>query len=95
MIDQRVSQGIRSNLFKKKALTTTIPAQFFKKYKTKIVPVYVERQKENDFKVKFFEPVQFSNDHSIEFITEKLNVILEEMISKNPEQWIWTHDRWK
>ena len=28
-------------------------------------------------------------------ITHKLNKILEEMITKNPEQWIWTHNRWK
>ncbi len=46
MIDQRVSQGIRSNFFNKEALTTTIPAQFIKKYKIKIVPVYIERTKD-------------------------------------------------
>ena len=95
MIDQRVSQGIRSNLFNKEALTTTIPAQFIKKFKIRIVPVHVERKRDNDFKIKFFEPVNFSNEESIETITFKLNKILEEMIIKNPEQWIWTHNRWK
>ena len=95
MIDQRVSQGIRSNLFNKEALTTTIPAQFIKKFKIRIVPVHVERQRDNDFKIKFFEPVNFSNEESIETITSKLNKILEEMIIKSPEQWIWTHNRWK
>ena len=95
MIDQRVSQGIRSNLFNKEALTTTIPAQFIKKFKIRIVPVHVERQRNNDFKIKFFEPVNFSNEESIETITSKLNKILEEMIIKSPEQWIWTHNRWK
>mgnify|MGYP001160049043 FL=1 len=95
MIDQRVSQGIRSNLFNKDALTTTIPAQFIKKFKIRIVPVHVERQRNNDFKIKFFEPVNFSNEESIETITFKLNKILEEMIIKSPEQWIWTHNRWK
>jgi len=95
MIDQRVSQGIRSNLFNKEALTTTIPAQFIKKFKIRIVPVHVERQRDNNFKIKFFEPVNFSNEESIETITFKLNKILEEMIIKSPEQWIWTHNRWK
>ena len=28
-------------------------------------------------------------------LTFKLNKILENMIIKNPGQWIWTHDRWK
>ena len=32
MIDQRVSEGIYSNFFNQKALTTTIPAQFVKKF---------------------------------------------------------------
>ena len=95
MIDQRVSQGIRSNLFNKEALTTTIPAQFIKKFKIRVVPVHVERERNNDFKIKFFEPVNFSNEESIETITSKLNKILEEMIIKSPEQWIWTHNRWK
>ncbi len=95
MIDQRVSQGIRSNLFDKEALTTTIPAQFIKKFKIRIVPVHIERQRNNDFKIKFFESVNFSNEESIETITSKLNKILEKMIIKSPEQWIWTHNRWK
>ena len=95
MIDQRVSQGIRSNLFNKEALTTTIPAQFIKKFKIRIVPVHIERQRNNDFKIKFFEPVNFSNEETIETITFKLNKILEEMIVNSPEQWIWTHNRWK
>ena len=43
MIDQRVSQGIKSNFFNKKHLTTTIPAQFVKKFKCKVVPIYIER----------------------------------------------------
>ena len=95
MIDQRVSEGISCNFFNQKALTTTIPAQFVKKFNTKIVPIYIERLKENNFKIKIYKPCEFDKDDSIEKITIKLNKNLEEMILKNPEQWIWTHDRWK
>ena len=28
-------------------------------------------------------------------ITQNLNLWLEKMISKNPDQWIWSHNRWK
>jgi KDO2-lipid IV(A) lauroyltransferase len=45
MIDQRVSQGIKSPLFNKVALTTTIPAQFVKKFNCNIIPIYIERKK--------------------------------------------------
>ena len=95
MIDQRVSQGIRVDFFSKKALTTTIPAQFVKKFKCKIVPLYIERNEENNFELKIFKPITFSNDETIETITRNLNKILEKMILNNPNQWIWTHNRWK
>ena len=95
MIDQRVSQGIKSNFFKQKAFTTTIPAQFVKKFKCKIFPIYIERSKGVNFKLTIHEPLEYSNDDTIEAITLNLNSILEKMILKNPQQWIWSHNRWK
>ena len=95
MIDQRVSQGIKSPLFNKEALTTTIPAQFVKKFNCNIVPVYIERKKNENFIMEIMKPLNFKNDDNIESITLKLNQILESMILKNPHQWIWSHNRWK
>ena len=95
MIDQRVSEGIQCNFFNKPAFTTTIPAQFAKKYNAKIVPIYIERINNNNFKIKIYKSLKFSKEESLESITLSLNKILESMIVKNPEQWIWTHSRWK
>ena len=95
MIDQRVSQGIKCNLFGEKALTTTIPAQFVKKFGSKIIPVYIERKNNEIFKITFYHPLELSKNTSEELITLKLNKCLEEMIKKNPDQWIWSHNRWK
>ena len=95
MIDQRVSQGIKANFFGKDAFTTTIPAQFVKKFDAKIVPVYIERTENDLFKIKIDEPIKFDKQETITSITLSLNRILEKMILKNPTQWIWTHNRWK
>jgi len=95
MIDQRVSEGISSNFFGQKALTTTIPAQFVKRFNCKIVPIYIERISGVNFKMKINEPINFSKDESIEKITDDLNLYLEKMILQKPDQWIWTHNRWK
>ena len=95
MIDQRVSEGIKCNFFDKQAFTTTIPAQFAKKYNTKIVPIYIERTKNDNFKIKIHKSLEFSQNETLEKITLELNKILESMIRKNPSQWIWTHNRWK
>ena len=95
MIDQRVSQGVRSLLFRNEALTTTIPAQFVKKFKCKIVPIYIERKSNEDFMLEIMQPINFDNRETIENITLKLNQLLEKMIIRNPYQWIWSHNRWK
>jgi KDO2-lipid IV(A) lauroyltransferase len=95
MIDQRVSEGIETNFFSKKALTTTIPAQFVKKFKCKVIPVHIKRNDENKFEIEISEPLIFSDSETIETITLFLNKKIEKMILKNPNQWIWTHNRWK
>ena len=95
MIDQRVSEGINSKFFNRDALTTTIPAQFVKKFNCNIVPIYIERKQKHHFRLEIFNPIEFSKNEEIEKITNKLNTILEQMIIKNPDQWIWTHNRWK
>ena len=95
MIDQRVSEGIKSNFFNSPALTTTIPAKLVKKFKIPVVPIFIERVNNLNFKITIRKPVNFTNTDSIQKITDDLNKILETMILHKPEQWIWSHNRWK
>jgi Kdo2-lipid IVA lauroyltransferase/acyltransferase len=95
MIDQRVSEGIKSKFFNNEAFTTTIPAQFIKKFNCKLVPIYIERFDKINFNIKVEKPIEFSKNSSTEKITRDLNIWLEKMILKNPNKWIWTHNRWK
>ena len=95
MIDQRVTEGIKINFFGHLASTTTIPAQIIKKYKCDLVPIYIERIRKHYFKMYVSQPIAINSEKSQEDISIHLNKILEKMITKNPEQWIWTHNRWK
>ena len=95
MIDQRVSEGILSPLFNERALTTTIPAQLAKRFDIPIVPVYIERIKGLKFKIIINQPLFFSQETSQQEITDTLNQILEKFILNKPENWIWSHNRWK
>tara|TARA_B100001123_G_C15340116_1_gene1034487 strand:- start:5379 stop:6239 length:861 start_codon:yes stop_codon:yes gene_type:complete len=95
MIDQRVSEGIKSKLFQRSALTTTIPAQLVMKYGVDVVPIYIERKKKVYFKMYVNKPINFKKNVSLEEVTKTLNQELEKMILKKPDQWIWSHDRWK
>ena len=95
MIDQRVSEGEKVNLFGQPALTTTLPAQLAIKYNLKIIPVFIKRTKNDNFEIEFQEELNPKNFEDKIQITQELNKILEKMILKNPNQWIWTHNRWK
>ena len=95
MIDQRVSEGIELDFFGEKALTTTIPAQLVKKFGCKIVPIYIERINNINFKMKVNKPIVYNAESTIADITLDLNKWLENMILTNPNQWIWSHNRWK
>ena len=95
MIDQRVSQGIKSKFFNIEAYTTTIPAQLVKKFNCKIVPIYIERIGDVNFTLTINNSIEYSNEYSIKDITLDLNQRIEKMILNRPEQWIWSHNRWK
>ena len=95
MIDQRVSEGIKTNFFNKEAYTTTIPAQFVKKFNCRVVPIHIDRKIGLKFKLKIFKPIKFDQNDSVDKITKELNLWLENRILENPSKWIWTHDRWK
>ena len=95
MIDQRVSEGIKSNFFNQPALTTTIPAQLVKKFGCKVVPIYIERINNIYFKMTVNKPIIYEKITTLEEITLDLNKKLEKMILLNPDQWIWSHNRWK
>ena len=95
MIDQRVREGEKIPFFNNLATTTTIPAQLVKKYDCKLIPIYIERRNKNYFKMFISKPIEVNKSKTILEITSFLNNVLEKMILKNVDQWIWTHNRWK
>jgi len=95
MIDQRVSEGDKINFFNEDALTTTLPAQLALKFQLNIVPVFIERKNDDTFNIEFKRPINSKNFQNKISLSNELNKVLEQMIIKNPSQWIWTHNRWK
>ena len=99
MIDQRVTEGSSVPFFNTNASTTTLPAQLAIKYDCEIVPIFIDRKKNNSFHMEIHKPINFSDiknnsDKKIE-ITLHLNKIIEKMVLRNPGNWIWSHNRWK
>ena len=99
MVDQRVSEGLKTPFFNKPAHTTTIPAQLALRYNCKLVPIFMERKEGPNFEMTIHEPYKIEktgNDkEDTKNITLRINQVIEKMIIKNPKQWIWSHNRWK
>ena len=99
MVDQRLGESGRYPFFNKSAHTTTLPAQLALKFNCSIIPIYLERDQNNHFKMEVLKPIEINKTGNLEndkkAITIKINKILEKMILRNPNQWIWTHGRWK
>jgi KDO2-lipid IV(A) lauroyltransferase len=99
MVDQRVSEGKKLSFFNKDALTTTLPAQLALKYKCDIVPICIFRKPNDYFEMEVFEPISVLSKSETEIdkleISLKINKLIEQMVLKDPSQWILTHNRWK
>jgi len=97
--DQRTSEGKKIEFFNYPALTTTIPAQISLKYNCKIVPLRMERLSYNNFEMTIYKPLEYKKSDNYEKdtynLTSEINRQLEKMILKRPEQWLWSHNRWK
>ena len=97
MVDQRVSEGPRINFFKSKAHTTTLPAQLSSRFNCDIIPIYISRNQNDTFEMEILKPLQISESEkkNKELVTIKINKLIEQLILKDPGQWILTHNRWK
>jgi len=99
MIDQRVTEGEKVLFFNQPAYTTTIPAQIALKFSSKIVPISLKRISDVKFNMVVEKPIDVerskNQNKDILDISIKLNSVMENMIKNNPDQWIWSHNRWK
>ena len=97
MVDQRVSEGPRVLFFNHGAHTTTLPAQLSKRFNSKIVPISIKRDENDDFEMEILEPIKLDDNMEVskDQVAKKINKIIEKLILKDPSQWILTHNRWK
>ena len=65
-------------------------------------PVYIawmKREKDNSYTLTISGPVEFEKTGDLEAdvaaYTQLLQSAIESLIRDNPEQWLWTHNRWK
>ena len=98
LVDQRDSSGPLINFFNKKAYASEGFANLALKYQTMICPVYSIRNKDGSFQLIFEKPLEFNEYQNLtpKDLVQKVYIeYFESWINKNPEQWLWSHERWK
>ena len=98
LVDQRDSSGPLINFFNKKAFASDGFANLALKYHTMICPVYSIRNKDGSFQFIYERPLEFNdykNLNSKDLVQKVYFEYFEKWITKNPEQWLWAHERWK
>ncbi|MEQ8763965.1 MAG: lysophospholipid acyltransferase family protein [Planctomycetota bacterium] len=96
-IDSRV--GIFIDFFGRPAYTPTGPASLSQATGAAIVPSYLIRQPNGRYRVEFDAPIEppetGDRARDVEIMTRAWSDAFERRIRQHPEQWVWTHRRWR
>ena len=89
--------GIESQFFGVTTGTAYGLALFVKKTQKPVYPLYTYWDDNDKLHICVDEAIDLSLELSKnnEVITNKLNQVLEKIITKYPEHWMWVHKRWK
>ena len=91
--------GVFVDFFGKPAYTPKAPVKMAMAAKTKIVPVFVVRKKDDTHKLIVEEPIDPSvggtSEEDVKYYTQQWTNVLEKYVRQYPEQWVWLHRRWK
>ncbi len=90
--------GVWVNFFGLPAITLTIPAYFALKMDVSIVPVFCIKEK-NSYRIIVIENVpvirEYSKSYNIWANTQRYTQIIEQIIRRYPDQWLWSYERWR
>ncbi|HOJ51954.1 MAG TPA: lysophospholipid acyltransferase family protein [Syntrophales bacterium] len=99
--DQNVDtrEGVFVDFFGRPACTGTGLATLAMHTGAPILPVFMPRLKSGKYRMIFLPPFTAENtgdyERDLQVNTQRVAKILEEMVTKYPDQWLWLHQRWK
>ena len=93
LIDQKYNEGIETEFFGMKARAGTAFIDMALKYNCPLVPIRCIREKDG-FCIKVEPPLDIKN-RDVPDILKEVHALLEKWIWEHPDQWLWSHRRWK
>lgn len=100
LMDQKLNEGMSVNFLGKPANTATAIAELALRMNLDIIPIKIIRNKNDSHEIYFLKKIKHPNDtlsheKKVKNILIQINTHLSEWITKDPEQWLWLHRRWK
>jgi len=98
LVDQQVHMGLQTPFFGRPAQTTPFPAMVARQCNIPLLLITGARLPGVRFRVRAdVIEVPRSEDRNADIFaaTTTMQAELERTIREHPEQWMWTHDRWK
>jgi Kdo2-lipid IVA lauroyltransferase/acyltransferase len=98
LVDQKTYEGVPAPFFGRDVMTTPAPASLALKLGCILLPAAVERLHGAHFRLTVHPPIEFEpsgdSERDVPALTAKINATIEELVRRNPSQWLWTHRRW-
>jgi KDO2-lipid IV(A) lauroyltransferase len=93
-------EGVFVDFFGKSACTTTGIARVALHTDAAVVPGYAYWDENlRKYRLRFEPPVELTRTGNMEKDvfenTQRFAKVIEEIVRKHPEQWVWIHGRWK
>lgn len=97
LVDQHAGdQGMWAPFFNRLASTTPIAAMMGLRSKATILPIAIYDDGPGRWRLVVSEPLaRAGSKMSAEALTTEMNLRVEAMIRRQPENWFWVHNRWK
>jgi KDO2-lipid IV(A) lauroyltransferase len=101
VVDQKRPKGEFLPFFNKMASTNNSLAKLWLKKNAPIIPVFIQKKGTRTHEITFLPPLHMKHEEHLsmaENITEntkRMNLIVEQMIKTNPEEYFWMHNRWE
>ena len=91
--------AVTAPFFGRPAATSSALAKLADRTEALIVPAYAIRIAPARWRLTYETPLDVRalspEERGVERLTARLNGILEAMIRRHPEQWLWLHNRWR
>ena len=100
LVDQYyIGKAVKIEFFGRRTNGNPLLAKLARHYDCPIFPARCIRLPKGRFRLELQDPIEIpkktNGDIDTQYLTQKVNNVVEEWVREYPEQWLWLHKRWR